>query len=399
MKRRLLVLMGCALAVTLGTAGVARAEVKDALLQKLIEKGTISATEAEELEAKKVDPANPLKGVSISGVSFFDYSFGQTSNGATKSNYNRFMLQRTYINIKKDVAPWLKVRVTPDIKSGAAVTGDYIVRLKYAYADFNAPELGPITGNIVRAGLGHTTFIDFEETMNSYRMLGSLFQDRGKLVTSSDLGVSVLGDLGGKLSKEGTATVGTSGYNGMYGSYHIGVYNGGGYGSTTENNQNKSLQYRLSLRPLAEMLPGLQLTYFGVTGEGNANEPNLKPQKWINSTAMLSFQHQYGTLTAEYYNGKGSFGGDTTTATRKNGFSVFGKCNLPMHPSAGIFARYDNLDTDTAVTNNRTMTTIAGVSYRIVGDTIIAAAFERTHYENKKPQDDIKGQVVLQAAY
>lgn len=375
----------------------ASAGSNDALIQKLVDKGTLTGQEAEEIKSGTKDP---LKGLSLGGVAFVDYSFGQTG-GATRSNYNRFTLQRVYVNIKKEITPWLKVRVTPDIKSGSTVTGDYTIRMKYTYADFLTPDLGPITNNDIRAGLGHTPMLDFEESINGYRMQGPMFQDRSHLITSSDIGVSVLGNFGGKLTKEQTEEVGNHHYNGRYGTYHIGVYNGGGYGATGENNQNKSIQGRLTVRPLPDILPGLQLTYLGITGKGNASTNDTvtgKPQTWTNNTGMLSFQHRYAVLTAEYMSGKGSNGGDTSYARKKKGYSVFGKVTVPMFDKVSVFGRYDELDPDKDVANDKVKTYIGGVSYRIHGDNYIMAAYEKTQ-DQTKANDDKKGQIVLQIAF
>lgn len=395
MKRKLVALMlGLGLVYPLA----AKAEVKDALLQKLIDKGTLSAEEAGQIESKKAELPAALKGLSIGGVAFIDYSFGQTG-GAAKSNYNRFTLQRGYLNIKDDITPWLKVRITPDIKTGSTTTGDYTIRMKYLYADFLTQDIGPLTGTDLRVGLEHTPFLDFEESLNGYRMQGSMFQDRRGLITSSDPGVSVLGNLGGKLADEQVAGVGNSNYAGRFGTYHIGLYNGGGYGSTSENNQNKSVEGRLTVRPLPDMLPGLQLTYFGVSGKGNTSESVTgKPQSWTNNTGFLSYQYKYLTASAEYYSGKGGFGGDTSSAKKKDGYSLFGKFAVPMYDKVALFARYDSLDPNRDAANDKIKTTIGGVSYRIYGENYLLAAYEKTH-DQTKPVDDKKGQLVLQAAF
>jgi hypothetical protein len=395
MKRKL-----CALILGLGLISplTAGAEVNDALLQKLVDKGTLTSQEAEDLQSKKTELPSTLKGLSIGGVAFIDYSFGQTG-GTAKTNYNRFTLQRGYVNVKKEITTWLRARITPDIKTSSTATGDYTIRMKYLYADFLTPDLGPLTNNAVRAGLGHTTFLDFEESLNGYRMQGAMFQDRRGLITSSDLGVSILGNFGGRLTKEQAAEVGNSNYDGRYGTYHIGVYNGGGYGATTENNQNKSIQGRVTVRPLPEILPGLQLTYLGITGKGNTNDSVTgKPETWSNNTGFVSYQHKYAVASAEYMTGKGSNGGDTSSAKRKNGYSLFARVTLPMYEKVTVFGRYDYLDPNKDLSNDKIKTTIGGVSYRLHNDNYIVAAYERTR-DQTKPQDDKKGQIVLQVAF
>ncbi|MBI5885008.1 MAG: hypothetical protein HZB85_00255 [Deltaproteobacteria bacterium] len=395
MKRFLITFM---LGLGLVAPVAAHAAVTDPLMQKLVDKGTLTPAEAEEIESKKAGIPSALDGLSVGMTAFFDYSAGQTG-GATRANYNRFTLQRGYINIKKDITPWLKARITPDIKTGSTVTGDYVIRMKYLYTDILPSDLGPLTSNVIRAGLGHTPFIDFEESMTGYRMQSALFQDKRGLITSSDLGVSVLGNIGGKLGKEQTESIGSSSYPGRYGSYHIGVYNGGGYGSTTENNQNKTVQARLTVRPLAEILPGLQLTYFGIVGKGNSAETATgKAQTLRNNTGLISYQHRYFTATGEYVTGRGSVAGDTVSAKKKSGYSVFAKAVIPGYDNVALFGRYDTLDPDKDAQKDRIQTHIAGVSYRLSKGNYIVAAYEKTHDQTRR-FDDKKGQVVLQTEF
>lgn len=384
MKRRLIAL---ALGLGLIVPAISGAEVKDPLLKKLVDKGTLTAADAEEVEGKNT----AFKGLSIGTTVFIDYSFGQTG-GATKSNFNRFTLQRGYINIRKEITPWFKMRVTPDIKTSSTTTGDYTVRMKYLYADFLTPDLGPVTDNDVRVGLGHTPLLDFEEGINTYRMQSPMFQDKRGLVTSSDLGISVLGNFGGKLTAEQVEEVDNKHYTGRFGGYHIGVYNGGGYSSTAEQNQNKAIEGRLTVRPLPDALPGLQLTYFGVTGKGNA----ATSPTWSNNTGILSYQSRYGVFIGEYMAGKGNISG--TDTTKKKGYSIFGKFIIPTYRKVAFFARYDSLDPDTTVSHDRINTTIGGASYRITGDNYLVAAYEKTHIQGRA-NDDKKGQVVLQIAF
>ena len=379
-----------ALALSLGllVPAVPGAEVTDPLLKKLVDKGALTTADAEEVEAKNAG----LKGVSIGATVFFDYSAGHTG-GPTKTEYNRFTLQRGYINIRKEITPWFKARITPDIKTSSTTTGDYTIRLKYLYADFLAGDLGPLTNNDVRAGLGHTPLLDFEEGMNTYRMQSTMFQDKRALLTSSDLGVSVLGNFGGKLTDEQVAEVDNKHYAGRYGGYHIGVYNGGGYSSATgETNHNKAVQGRITVRPLPDVVPGLQVTYHGIVGDGNA----AGSPSWVNNTGMVSYQSRYGVAIAEYMAGRGQISG--ADSNKKNGYSLFGKFIVPAYRKVAVFARYDSLDPDTATADDRITTTIGGVSYRITGENLLVAAYENTHDETKA-EDDRKGQVVLQISF
>ena len=96
--------------------------------------------------------------------------------------------------------------------------------------------------------------------------------------------------------------------------------------------------------------------------------------------------------------GRGSVAGDTTNAKKKNGFSVFGKFVIPTYDNVALFARYDSHDPNKEVLRDKIKTRIGGVSYKLYKDNYIVAAYERTR-DQTKPQDDKKGQIVLQTAF
>lgn len=372
----------------------ADAEVKDPLLQKLIEKGTITNDEAEEIQSKKTELPPALKGLSIGALAYFDYSFGEKSKNNT--HFNEFALNRGYINIRKEITPWFKARITPDIFKDA--TNGYVLRMKYYYADFLPKDLGPVTDNDVRVGMGQIPWIDFEEAINIYRMQGTMFQERFGSFSSADLGVGILGNFGGALSKEAQESVGYSTpYSGRYGTYHLGVFNGGGYTKTSDTNENKVFEGRISIRPLPDIIPGLQFTYFGVQGKGNASTSPT----WNNNTGFISYQMKYLVLTAEYVHGKGQQDGSDTR--KKGGYSFFADIRDPFYEKASLFARYDTWDPDTNRPNDKQFLTIIGAGYKIYGNNYLIAAYEKTHYQpvgqSAGVKDDKKGQVVLQLAF
>lgn len=372
----------------------------DKLIKTLKEKGVITEEEASTImteaaaEKKSVLPKG-LEGISIGGVAYVDYSAGTTNKDGT--DYNKFSLTRGYINIKKDVNPWLKVAVTPDVTLITSTTnsqkGDLELRLKYYYADFLLPAYGLFTDNILRAGLAHMPWLSFQESTNIYRMQGSMFQERFGNFNSADLGVGLIGNFGGKVSKEMQERIGySSPYNGMYGSYHIGIYNGGGY-HATEDNQNKVIEGRVTVRPVPDTIPGLQLTYFGLSGKGNKS---TNPD-WNSHTAFVSYQNSDVVLTGEYVRAKGNQKGDDEKD--KSGYSVFGDYRLPFNESVAVMARYDVWDPDTDKSNDREKLTIVGVSYKLYEKNHLLAAYEQKQYDAAGAEDDKKGQVVYQISY
>ncbi|MBI5096657.1 MAG: hypothetical protein HZB32_03255 [Nitrospirae bacterium] len=395
MKRMIVFMIGI---VLLGLTGTVWAG--DTLLKTLQNKGVLTEEEAsaimteQEKERKSVLP-KALEGLSVGGVAFIDYSAGITGKNGT--DFNKFSLTRGYINVKKDITPWLKARVTPDVTQIAdtlnSQKGDLELRMKYYYVDLLIPGYGLLTDNDLRVGLAQMPWIDFQEAINIYRMQGTMFQERFLNFDSGDLGIGLIGNLGGKLNKELQEQVGyATPYNGRYGSYHIGVYNGAGY-HATEDNQNKVIEGRITIRPLPDATPGLQVTYLGISGKGNkAANPD-----WRNNSAFVSYQNRVIVLTGEYVLAKENQKGDD--GKDKTGYSIFGDFRLPFYEGLAIMARYDVWDPDTDVSNNKEKLTIGGVSYRVFGNDYLLAAYEQRQYDNPGYKDDKKGQVVFQVNF
>lgn len=324
---------------------------------------------------------NPLAGLKVSLEGFAEYSAGQTGKDtAAQTSFNKFSLTRGYVTLKKSVNPYLAARVTTDVHQLSS--GDWEVRLKYLYGEVKAGDLGFITGVKSEIGLGHTPWIDFEEHINPYRAQGPMATDRGGLQTSSDIGVSLAGDFGGKL-EDGKAKTGNSHYTGRFGSFHIGVYNGAGYHGT-EANQNKVVEARITVRPLADALPGLKLSYLGTYGKGNTA---ASPDYNLN-LGMVSFQHPDFIVTAQYFNSKGNFkgslvdgNGDSLTTV---GYSFFGVYHLPMiQKRLSVFGRYDHANNDDkhklAKDADYAMY-VGGVSYDLGHGNMVLADYENISY-------------------
>lgn len=369
------------------------AGTNDPLLKKLIDKGVISPVEAKEIESKgETKLPKGLRGITIGAKGYLDYSIRTDTNG---NDYNRFTITRGYLTVKKTITPWFKARLTSDIKQDDK-TGDMKLRMKYYYADLLPPDMAFFTSNVVRLGLGHMPWIDFEEHINIYRLQGTMFQERNHMFNSADFGMSLIGNLGGKLSHEQQEKVGYhTPYNGRFGSYHIGVYNGGGY-HAAENNRNKVFEARLTIRPLPDMIPGLQFTYFGITGKGNI-DGTPDPDYYVN-TAFLSFQNRLVVLTCEYAKNKGKQTG--TDETHKEGFSVFGNLRIPgiMKNKLALMARYDIWNPDLSAGNDKKLRTIAGVSYDLSRKSKVLVAFDGFD-DKSEPKYEKKAQVILEVTY
>jgi len=356
-----------------------------------------------------------LAGAEADVLAYIDYSAGQSPLADdAESNYNRFTLTRGYFTVKKSAQSWFGVRITLDATQDN--TGDFKVREKYLYAELKAEGTGPFTDLKSEIGMGHIPWLDFEEHINPYRCQGTMAIERAGVFNSADLGVSLSGNFSGKL-QEAKARTGSSSYDGHYGSWHIGIYNGGGY-HAPENNINKTIEGRLTARPLPESAPGLQLSYFTIRGKGNVikTDSTIYPDYLVH-LGMISYENPRVTATGQIFITEGNAGGawiDTTSGKELStqGVSVFANINTSLlQDRLSVFGRYDmfDADTDDLIAGNTSYTMIfGGLAYDLYRGNLLLVTFETTDYESdsggkgKLPSpglnlgDDQKFQIVYQ---
>jgi hypothetical protein len=274
----------------------------------------------------------------------FSAGEGTAPNGATNAEYNDFRVTRGYFGVKIKPTRWLEARLTTDTRQDD--TGDFKVRLKYAYARFVAPvETVAVSEPYVMAGMISTPWISFEEGLNPWRMQGTMFTERNKRFGSADLGVMAGVLLGRKLSRHYQDTV-SSKEPGTWGSLAVGLYNGGGY-SAFEKNRDKVLHARATLRPLGPIFPNLQLSYVLVYGKGNVD---AEIPDWQNHVIAASFEHRFLGLVGQYAAGKGVQKGQESGwinglghPRHFQGASAFLEVKLPWIWSS-VIGRYDWFD-------------------------------------------------------
>jgi hypothetical protein len=296
----------------------------------------------------------------IGGTWYLNYRTGKTGD----DTFNRFGIDRGYINIRHRLTDRWSGRITPDVTLDDF--GDVKVRLKYAYADVKLDDIGFLTSPHIEFGIAHRPWLDYEEHINLYRYQGTMFMERNHLFNSADFGMTFFSLLGGEID-EGYQEEVTSAYPGRWGSVAIGVYNGGGY-HAAERNQNKSLESRLSIRPFPDAAPGLQLTYTGVIGKGNTEEA----PDWTINTLFASYETRDVALTAQRYWGVGDFKGrvigEDGEALDQDGYSVFAEWKL-HGPGVSVIGRYDSFGSDAE--DGVSDRLIAGVAYHLEGHSKI----------------------------
>jgi len=325
-------------------------------------------------------PESAWKMVKFETQWFLSYAFGEKQD----ASYNGERISRGYLTLKFKPVEWFTPRVTLDTHQ--TDNGSWAMRLKYLYGMFRLPlESSWISEPYIEFGLVHTPWFDFEEHVNHYRMQGTMFMERNGLLNSADAGVTVGGLIGEKLDKEYQKKV-SSKYPGKFGSFALGVYNGGGY-HAGEQNQNKVFEARLTVRPLGFVLPGLQLSYFFIRGKGNTEtEPD-----WQVHDILASFEHEYLVLTGQFSTGKGNQKGSEVNvageALNYQGFSVFGEIKLAWIMSS-LIGRFDSFDWDKDAGEPVSSRIIAGYAFHFLKGNFILLSYDRVSYDQPgKPAD------------
>jgi hypothetical protein len=412
MRKRLLEVFvySCAVITLLSFICSSVAYAGDALLKLLVAKGYITEEEAEEIREETANETKnevtsyikhveekkekkdlltllkPFKGVEyakVGALGYVDFSAGEQWRGtrANPENFheNRWEITRGYLNITVQNTPWLGFRITPDVTrvNAGSQDGDIDVRIKYYYAKFDFPWKNRVFSKTwMELGQGHFPFLDYQEHINPYRCQGTMFQERFHNFNSADMGIGLIGLLGGEVREDYQKSVEFGNkYPGKYGSYHIGFYNGSGYHSR-EKNRNKPFEGRLSLRPFGDLLPNLQITYFMIRGKGN-NE-NHKDWDWHVNTIFASFQHKYFLATVEYARNKGDQSGHDEFD--REGYSLFTWVRCPWHMPLRTHFRYDSWDPNIDRASDSVDHYIAGISYDIWKHSMFMLNYESFHY-------------------
>ncbi|MBW7997369.1 MAG: hypothetical protein FVQ81_12515 [Candidatus Glassbacteria bacterium] len=340
------------------------------------------AAENDVVEGNK--PSIPIPETKFSYNWYLAYVNGQ-EDGA---DINEFQVRRGYINIASKFNDWISTRITPDVtveREGDG-QGDLKMRLKYAYAKFSMPSRGIFTKPAIEFGLVHTPWLDFEQKVDRYRSQGTMFLQRAGLFNSADRGITFMSLLGGEIGREYQRNV-NSKYPGRYGSLAVGIYNGGGY-HALENNKNKVFRSRLTLRPLPDVLTGLQCSWLLTLGKGNTA---ASPDFLVNS-GMVSLEDRWFVLTAQYYRGKGNGKGKAVlpdgSAAPQQGYSLFGEYHFPF-TDWGMIGRYDYFDFNREMADQTSERFIAGLVYYLPGNSKVFIDLDTVEYQDTGDRDTV----------
>ena len=321
--------------------------------------------------------------LAITGQWFLSYQAGKIQ----KESFNQFFLKRGYISIEKSLTPKISGRITPDIsvdREGDG-EGDIELRLKYCYLKYRLPGSVLFSLPFIEFGLVHRPWLDFEEHINHYRIQGTMFLERNRIFNSADYGVMLVSLLGGEMDENYKNQVSNS-YPGKYGSVAVGIYNGGGY-HAIEKNTNKTIESRLTLRPLVQSLPGIQITYQGCYGKGNT----ITAPGWILHAGFMSWEHQRFVFTGMYFSGEGNSSGSAVDASgaalSQHGYSFFGEFKL-LAQKLSIIGRYDCFNAAAKPKDISSERYIVGIAYHFLKGCKILLDYDtsKTNHSNIKDE-------------
>lgn len=340
-------------------------------------------------------PSDALPQVSFEGLFYLTYQMGEEGG----EDYSRFSVTRSYFTTRVKILPNFSARITMDGHQDS--TGDMKVRLKYAYGKFDLGNWGGLKKVGLEAGIVHMVWLDFEEHIDLYRMRDKMFMERSSLFNSADYGLTLAGGFGDDLSDAYQAEV-SHYYPAKYGTWAIGVYNGGGYHGN-EMNENKSVQARVTVRPLPDVVPGFQLSGLAIVGEGNQEgEPEETPDFRVYNL-MASYQFSRGTLTGQFLTGEGNQKGswyevdDPSVATEYDGFSLFGEYRFgPRWRVIGGFDDFNRTPEDGDLSFTRIF---GGVGYDFGGSNILLLDLDRRSWDASELETDTRLQAVMQVKF
>src|SRR5262245_16813414 len=285
-----------------------------------------------------------------------------------REDFNTFDVTRAYLNVNGQLSDNIRFRLTPDIRrvNDSSLAGSLVVRLKYAFAQFD--NITPRAW--IRFGLHQTPWLDFEESIDRYRVQGQMFTERDGLIPGSgDFGVSYF-----------------TPFPNNYGEVHGRVYNGEGFGAA-EINRGKSFQGRLTVRPLpnASIAKGFRMSAFYNYGWYAPDRPRRL------GIVMGSFEHNYLVVTVQGVRAtENPLSLVTPRVIDRNGWSVLMEPRQGVAGLAGIL-RYDSFDPDDSLGINEQNRIIAGGAYWVIwprARVAFVATNERVNYDDAARLDE-----------
>lgn len=326
----------------------------------------------------------------LKGFKFGTTIYGEWNNKTTSDapSSNQFVLNRAYVTLTKDFTEWLGMNITSDLFNSVDPDDNrngYELRLKFAYANLR------FWGTTTQLGMIPTPSDAYDSAIWPYRVQGQNLWDGLGIQSTSDLGVSIQGPIGGYMDDE-YLKYASNQFAGKWGGYYIGVYNGPGF-NNTESNNNKVVSGLLYVRPFptVPILQGLQLAYVGSYGKSNST---FAPGQGVvtdypdfqGNIVQASLQHPYFTIMGQYY-----WGQATTISTeqhKRQGYLVDAFMRIPKFEKFRVFGKYYNYDPNTDLSDDGYNLYVGGLSYDLSKEFMLFAAYEKRAYESAMAGSD-----------
>jgi hypothetical protein len=305
------------------------------------------------LSLAAADDAKPeFPTVKFSGVLFPRWSLDLTDGSELK---NEFAVDRVYLRADAALAKNVGVRITLDadhmkdatLPTGETVTYDtkYRVFVKHAYVEVK--DLGPLKA---RAGVVETPYTPWYDNLWGNRYIAESFAKNEKILSTADLGVSLLG-------KHADGLV----------DWNLSVLNGEGY-DKIELDAGKAVQARITVNPLAKM-----------------------KEKSLPITGFVSYQGQPSTVGEAQLVYGGGAGFDMprlfvwaevlgTSQAGNSGFGYSATINPRLPKYIGVIGRYDHFDPTSGTDGDEHNLLIAGLDKDFMEKLSLALTYERNWY-------------------
>jgi len=281
------------------------------------------------------------------------------------ASYNAFGVSRAYIFGTAKLSEKTSGKLTIDINPDNTSASYYHMRLKFAYLKWNF-YTGPQLGLAAKFGLHETPWNDGMEKIWGRRYIEKTPTDQLDMLTTSDNGISLIGDLGEK---------------GKWGWADLSIFNGASYSSPWDNNPSKDIDIAAFLTPLnskeefANSTVGFQY-YIGTHNDYNDSSQTKGDFKNNLMSIVANFQYKKTFALGVEYNSLGfkedtaSVGAPVMVDNKENSMAIFGTLwfeelaqNTKMLRTLDVFFRYltDDPDAEDLVDERKGTELIVGV--------------------------------------
>ncbi len=250
-----------------------------------------------------------------------------------RDGYNAFDVTRGYLDLTGRLSDRIGVRFTTDVRptTDANLDANLTARLEYAYLE--AKWTGSRT---FRFGMQPTPWLTFEESVNRYRVQGTMLAEREGLIPGpSDLGAALV-------------------YTRPSFEIHGGVYNGEGQGRA-ETDKYKSLQGR-----------GTVTVYSNDGNHSRARVSGFYSYGWYAKDrprnvgiVMGSYESPHVVITGQYLSATDN--PFVVTDVERSGLSFFGEARMGETGWAGL-GRVDLFDPDGSRENDHRRRYVVGAA-------------------------------------